>query len=267
MTDKYKVIVHNSIQTSLTYRFQFFSGMFILIVPFFIRICLWKLAYASNGTGEIQDYTYSEMFAYNVSAMLFAYLNTTYFQYETAGEIKDGSLSRYLVKPIDHMLYWGSRLAGDKFIHVIYSFIFVGVSGIIFGDSLQGYLVWSNVPFTMIAVVFSVILNFLIYYLISLAAFWFLEISSFFSALTLIISLLSGEIIPIDVMPDVVEKVLNVLPFSYSVYFPVQVLLGRQALPEIFFRLAVQIVWIGVLVLAGRAVWHIGIGKYESVGG
>ena len=39
-------------------------------------------------------------------------------------EIKDGSLSRYLVKPVNHMLYWISMLIGDKFINVIYVYYY-----------------------------------------------------------------------------------------------------------------------------------------------
>ncbi len=43
--EKYRINAINSIQTSLTYRFQFFSGIFILLIPFVIKLSLWKLAF------------------------------------------------------------------------------------------------------------------------------------------------------------------------------------------------------------------------------
>ena len=265
--EKYRINAMNSIQTSLTYRFQFFSGIFILLIPFVIKLSLWKLAFMPDDTKEIAGYTFNELLVYTIFSMIFSYLNITYFQYNIAFEIKDGSLSRYLVKPVNHMLYWISMLIGDKFINVIYVLVFIILAGGIYGNNMDGYIAVCNIPFTIVTIILSLILNFLIYYVISLSAFWFLEISYFFSAITFIISILSGELMPIDVMPTFVTRILLFLPFSYSVYFPTQVIMGELAIKDILFRLIIQIVWITVFVLFGRLVWNMGVRKYESVGG
>lgn len=265
--EKYKISILNSIQTSFTYRFQFFSGLFILIIPFIIKISLWKLAFMSNDFGEIGGYSYDEMIFYNTFSMIFAYLSTSYFQYRIAIEIKDGTLSRYLTKPINHMLYWGSMFIGDKVINFIYVLVFIVLSGVAYGYSMEGYVAVYNIPFTITAVFFSMILNFVIYYVTSLLAFWFLDISYFFAAITFIISVMSGEVIPIDVMPTFFEKLFSIMPFSYSVYFPVQILMGKLPIHQIFLRLTMQGTWIVLLALIGRVVWNAGIKKYESVGG
>ena len=264
---KYKICIFNNIQASFIYRFQFFSGLFILLIPFIIKICLWKLAFTSNNFEEIRGYTYNEMISYNTFAMVFAYLSTSYFQYNVASEIKDGTLSRYLVKPINHMFYWGSMFIGDKVINFIYVLVFIVLSGTFYGHSIEGHITVYNIPFAIIAVFFSAILNFIIYYVISLLAFWFLDISYFFAAVTFIISVISGEIVPIDVMPVFFERLFSIMPFSYSVYFPVQTLMGKLSIHQILFKLVIQILWIILIALIGKLVWNTGIKKYESVGG
>ncbi len=270
---KYKISMQNSIQISFTYRFQFFSGLLLLLIPFLIKLCLWRLAFQSEGTGKISGYTYDEMILYHTFSMVFAYLSTGHFQYRIAAEIKDGTLSRYLVKPIDHMLYWGSMFAGDKVIHFIYVlvfiaiWVFIAVSGGILGFRLEGHISIANVPLTIAAVFFSMALNFTIYYVISLLAFWFLDISCFFAAIAFIISVISGEVIPIDVMPVFFERLFSLMPFSYSVYFPAQLLMGKLAMQQIFLKFAMQIFWIFLLSFMGRLVWDRGIAKYESAGG
>lgn len=265
--EKYIINLFNSVQTSFTYRFQFFSGMFILIIPFLIKIYLWKCAYMANGFGEIKGYSYDEIIAYNTFSMLFAYLSTTYFQYNIAFEIKDGTLSRYLVKPINHMSYWMSILIGNKLINTIYVLILILIAGVFWGNNIEGYISLVTMSFTIIAVFFAVILNFLIFYAVSLLAFWFLDVSFFFAAISFVISILSGEIIPINVMPEIIENALLVLPFNYLVYFPVRILLGKLEVWSIVLGIVMQIVWIIVFVLVGRGIWRIGLKKYESVGG
>jgi ABC-2 type transport system permease protein len=239
--------------------------MFILIIPFIIKNCLWKLAFASSGTEVIDGYTYNELIIYNIFSMIFAYLNTTYFQYSIATEIKDGLLSRYLVKPINHMLYWLSMLIGDKIIKIIYVLVFIVFTVTLYGNHFDTMIY--NIMITIVVMIFSVILNFMLYYAISLLAFWFLEISSFFAAIAFVISMLSGELIPINVMPILVEKILLFLPFSYSVYFPVQTVMGTLTIQEIMSKLVIQIVWIIAIGLISMFVWKAGVKKYESVGG
>lgn len=265
--EKYKIITFNSVQASLVYRFQFFTGIFILVVPFIIKNCLWKLAFISSTTGMINGYTYNEILVYNIFSMVFSYLNMTYIQYNIALEIKDGMLSRYLVKPIDHQLYWLSMLIGDKIINMVYVLLFISISGVLLGNKIGNSIMTYNILLTIIAVLFSVILNFLLYYVISLLAFWFLEISSFFAAVMFVISILSGEVIPINVMPIFIGKILMVLPFSYSVYFPVQIIMAEVTLHEILLKFVAQFIWIMLISIIGRLVWNRGIRKYSAVGG
>ena len=68
-------------------------------------------------------------------------------------------------------------------------------------------------------------------------------------------------------MPVFFERLFSLMPFSYSVYFPAQLLVGKLAMQQIFLKFAVQIFWIFLLSFMGRLVWDRGIAKYESAGG
>lgn len=263
---KYSITYKNSIQETITYRVSFFTGIFALLIPFFIKIALWKSAFAVSGEENIQNYNFNSILLYNSLVLIFGYLTRFFFHYQIAFEIKNGELSKYLTKPLDYTGYWLSRVLGTKTIEGLYSLVFIVIVGIAFFGTFKGIPV-TNIVCCILVVALSAILNFYIYYCISLLTFWFIEVFSLFTALDFIISFLSGQIVPLDILPNKVGRLLDLLPFSYGVYFPTKIIVGGIDSQEIFIKMGIQIVWIILLSILSKVMWKIGILKYESVGG
>ena len=251
------------LQELLTYRFQYFIGLLLLLIPFAIKNCIWLLAFRNND--EIAGYTLDMILRYNYLILIFGALLSTNVHWEIANEIKAGDLSKYLAKPISHRNYWFNKGLGNKIGQLMYVLLLFLAMYVICPN------VFREIEFTyivsgMIAFVLAYIMNFLIFYNFSLLSFRFLEISSFFTALDLLMSFLNGEYLPIDLMPDAWVQISKLLPIHNGIYFVAQTLMGTYSSQEIIFKIGIQIGWITVLVLCASHNWKKGIKLYESVG-
>ncbi|TKH89728.1 ABC-2 family transporter protein, partial [Bacillus cereus] len=118
----------------------------------------------------------------------------------------------------------------------------------------------------ILSIVGALILYYMIYYLISLFSFYFVEISSFFFTVDIVLELLSGSLIPLEFLPAPLNTITQFLPFSYLIHFPVNVYLGNLSSAEIVNGLISQVIWSLVFYVLIRVLWKKGLNKYESVG-
>lgn len=247
----------------LTYRFQYCMGLFLLLIPFAIKNCIWFLAFNSNN--EIAGYTSDTILLYNCLMLIIGSLISTNVHWEIANEIKSGDLSKYLAKPINHRNYWFCKWMGNKIGQIVYVILLLGIVYIVCPG------VFSSIKLTdiiagCITFIFAYVINFLIFYNFSLLSFWFLEVASFFAAFELILSFLNGEYLPIDLMPEIWVKISEFLPVNTGIYFVVQTIMGTYSLKEILFKICIQLGWILFLGILASCSWKRGVKKYESVG-
>ena len=113
----------------------------------------------------------------------------------------------------------------------------------------------------------ALILNFFIFLCVSTLAFWLTEIWAAFLGMNLAINILSGGIFPLDIFGETALKFFDLLPFKYTIYYPISILNGRISSGEVFQGLIVQCIWIGLLYLLSKALWNKGMKKYVAVGG
>lgn len=261
--EKYICCMKAGLQENLTYRFQYCMGLFLLLIPFAIKNCIWFLAFESNK--EIAGYTLETMILYNCLILISGSLISTNVHWGIANEIKSGDLSKYLAKPIKHREYWFCKWMGNKigqsvYVFLIFVIVFVLCPEVFFEIKL------TNITMGTMIFVLAYIMNFLIYYNLSLLSFKFLEISSFFAVFDLILSFLNGEYLPIEMMPDVWCRISEFLPFNVGIYFVVHTIMGTYSWREILFRVCTQLCWILLLGIFSSYSWKRGVKKYESVG-
>ncbi len=77
--------------------------------------------------------------------------------------------------------------------------------------------------------------------------------------------LLSGQLVPMAVMPEWVQTVSAWMPFKWTFQFPIEVLIGQAGSAEVWQGLGIQLVWI---VAGGGAillVWRRALAKFTAV--
>ncbi len=183
--------------------------------------------------------------------------------HNVATDIRDGDINPFLLKPVSYMwlkftaTFPHSLLKLSVGILIFISLRFLGLS---FSSSASDLILF------FVALFLSILGNYLIYFAVGLFAFWTKHIFGLASIVSIGSSLVSGRIIPLELLPPSIIFLSNFLPFRYFIFFPVQIFMNKLILPEILSGLAMEIFWITILYLLSLLVWKTGQKQLEAVG-
>ena len=159
---KYFTVFEISWQNELVYRLNFVLWRLRNILRFLMTFFLWKGIFISRnsifGYSQPQILTYVFMILAIQSLVLSAPSSDN-----IGGEIGNGDLSNYLVKPIGYLRYWFTRDMASKVLNVIFA---VGELVLVW-YLFRPNLVFPSDPLTLIAFLISSVLALMTYYLIS----------------------------------------------------------------------------------------------------
>lgn len=265
---KYLYAMSLGVQEAMTYRSDFWLQIASAAFPIFIQTFLWQALYGGSGQSALYGRSFAQMLSYSVAAAILWRLLRTGFEYEINDDIKNGGLSKYVVRPIEYLPYRLSCFLGQKLAVLLSGLALIALAltcvGLYFHSttvSVQSALLF------LPALLGAMALNFLIFFCVGMWGFWLQEIGFMFEAVRIVIVVLSGGIFPLEVFGPTVGEALKYLPFSYAVGFPVDVLTGTITGGAAFAGLLVQLLWIALLTGFSRALWKKGCGKYLAAGG
>jgi len=264
---KYAKVFTIGIQNTFVYRWAFVLRSVVGIVPLIGTLFLWQGVFSSGG-GSVAGYTFSAMILYFAMTVLMENLVTpTDDEWQIAGEIRDGRLSFLLLKPMNYLAYRFSLYASYR---LLYSAILAPGIVIVF-FALREHIILPSNPSTWLAfagsTILAALLQFFIAYTIAMLAFWILEISTIIFITYSFEYFLSGRIFPLDMLPPWLSGVVKWAPFTYELYFPVQIFMERVKGAALAEGLAIQAGWVVVMWLAAVTLWRRGVKKYQAVGG
>jgi ABC-2 type transport system permease protein len=79
--------------------------------------------------------------------------------------------------------------------------------------------------------------------------------------------LLSGRLVPLQLMPGWVQSLANFLPFKWTFGFPIEALVGHMSPASLMLGLGVQVLWIGIGYVLFKFAWTAAIKRFSAVGG
>jgi len=80
-------------------------------------------------------------------------------------------------------------------------------------------------------------------------------------------SILSGYLVPLELLPAWVARIARVSPFDSMLAFPLETLIGMRDVRAAAAGLAQQWVYLAVMGVAGLTVWRRGVRRYVAFGG
>lgn len=255
------------ISKATEYRFDFFAAYFGAVFPILIQVSMWKAIYEATGEGMMYGYTYNQMILYTFFVGITARFLSTGFEWEMNDDIKNGGLNKYIVKPINYCYYRGACFFGERFsLSIVFLIILIIISAIF---SVFGYfnIDLFRIIYFIMAIIFSLILNFVFFFIVGISGLWLSEISRIFPAITVITMVISGGIFPLDILGESFNKVILFLPFKYMLQFPVEIITGKETSLPMYFSFTIQIFWIIFFGSIARFLWNKGLKKYIAVGG
>jgi ABC-2 type transport system permease protein len=214
-----------SVRSGFAYPGELASRTFFLGIILFIFLKLWQATYAQGGHKEIAGFSLPQMLWYLTFAEAMV-ISAPRLSHQVDEDVRSGSIAVRLMKPMNYPLYCLSSTLGERIVRFFFclclggtiSFLLVGPIG----------FAWQAVLMALTAILCAFLLDGLIHVLIGLAAFWLEDttgIHLIYSRLTMI---LGGVLIPIELFPAWLEKIVLFLPFPYMIYGPVHLLLRQQ---------------------------------------
>jgi ABC-2 type transport system permease protein len=266
---KYLHVLNIGIQNNLTYRFNFLARTVFGFIPLIAVLYMWQTIYAGKSAGSaIGSYSLAEMISYYLLVTIVDALTAVAEDdWQIAGDIKDGNISQFLLKPIDYLTYRLCLFFSGRLAYIAVAVVPLGI----FLFCLRHYFVlpasWSNFGWFLVSTFLTALLQFFMSYTMAMLAFWVLEVSTFIFILYALEYIASGHLFPLDILPPWLHQGLYCTPFPYQMYFPVSVYLGKAAGGELARGLIIQAAWVGGTYGLARWAWGRGIRKYSAVGG
>eukprot|EP00913_Durusdinium_trenchii_P022849 g21453.t1 len=201
------IILRTCIEERLVYRGDFAFATLIRFLPIVTQIFLWWAIYGGETTKSLNGYTYANMVAYYLLAMVGrAFSSMPGLASGIARDVRDGTVKKYLTQPIDMLGYLFWHRVAHK---LVYYFVATGPFVLVF-FLCRDYFTVAPDGLTILAFAMSLIMGFLIGFLIEsligLISFWFLEVSSLIFIYMMINYFLSGHMIPLDWLPSPISE-------------------------------------------------------------
>ena len=264
-------ILRTSIEERLAYRGDFVFATLVRFLPIVTQVFLWGAIYQATGPGDtkvIRSYTYGDMVAYSLLVMMGrAFSSMPGLTTGIARDIRDGTIKKFLIQPIDILdyLFW-SRVAHK----LVYYFVALGPFVFVFWlcrDYFRGWPDAWTIAGCCVALVLAFLIGFLIESLMGLCAFWFLEVSSLVFVYMLLSYFLSGHMLPLDWLPSPYSDWIRLLPFKYMAFVPAAILLRKYDHEQLAVELGLGCGWVLILYLLNRLALERGLRRYSAYGG
>jgi ABC-2 type transport system permease protein len=229
-----------------------------------VYLAIWTAI--ANSQGSVSGLTANDFITYYLTLLLVDQITGDITIHILANKIQDGTLASDLLRPVHPVLT--STL--------VYNIAFKALSFIVMIPVWLVLVLLFNPNFSRVtpgslllavpALLFGFAINFLLGAIITSLAFWTTRvyaISEFFFALVV---LFSGQFVPLQLMPRIIQDAAQFLPFQLFKYVPIEIILNRLP-PETIVRDFISCaVWFVICLLLFRLTWREGIKRFSAVG-
>lgn len=212
-------------------------------------------------------YTREQMLSYVLLMNVLRSFVFTGRGWQLVGEISSGRISSYLVRPIS---YHGYALAMDlsqKALHAAASIVEISLLMLVFRAPIYLPDRWETWLLFIMSVALSSLLFFFLEFIVASLAFWTSESGGPLFVFELSLQFAAGTFFPLDVLPRALRSALELTPFPYMVFFPINVYLERVSPAEAVRLIGIQGAWLMLCVWAALALWRKGLDNYSAEGG
>ncbi len=244
-TTKYGAITLTNLQNQLAYAWDAISRSVLIVMFMFIFVQLWTAVYETRQSPEIAGLTLANTIWYFLLAEV---VELGKFRHDQviSDEVKDGSIAYTLVRPYNYLLYHFANGLGETAVKMVLIFLLGAPVAIYYAGLPTVNLLY--LPLVLLVMGLGLVIDFCMASMIGLMAFVMEDTFSLRLIYQKLIFILGGLLIPVDFLPDWLERIARLLPFSLTTYAPARLFvtfeweLFRQILP-------LQVLWLAVLAL------------------
>jgi len=253
-----------AIAQQIQYRAANYMYMLGMVAEPVIYLVVWQTVAAQQG-GSVAGITAGQFAAYYIVWTLVRNINIVFTPYGWEERIREGQLSAQLLRPLFPIVEDLGFFLGWKPVVVLLWLPIAFFLALVFHPVLN--------PSPLAVAVFAVSLlgAYLIRSLnqssLGLITFWTTRVGPVFQLYIAAELLLSGRLVPMQLMPDWVQTIANLLPFQWTFGFPIEALVGNLSTEQLLGGLLAQLFWIAVGSILVRVVWRFAVRRYSAVAG
>lgn len=257
---KYLLVFAISIQDIFEYRFNFMVHTFKYAFMVILTAMVWLAVLKENPN---MGYNMNETIVYFVYAAIL-YSFSSFHTWYLENDIKLGTLSKYLLKPLSTFKYYFSYQIANATIETIIKIL--AFIPILYFLHLLPTISLKNLGFFLIFLPLIFFFSFTMFFLISSLTFWLTEVWSIRWALTIFFRFLSGMMIPLSFFPTIFQKISFYLPFQHLVFTPIRIMQNALSTTHIIQSFCILLLWSIVLTIVRKIVWQRGVHSYDGTG-
>jgi ABC-2 type transport system permease protein len=264
MASLYLTTMRTAIQQQFQYRTANYFYMLGMIAEPIIYIVVWQTIAKQQG-GSVQGLTPGYFAAYYIVWTLVRNMNIVFGAPYWEHRIREGELTRDLLRPVLPLHYDIAYFAGWKFVVIVLWIpLAIGLS-LVFDPTLDPRLL--EIAVFAVAIWGAYLIRTMLQESLGMLCFWTTRGAAIFDLYMTSELLLSGRLVPLPLMPDWVQDVSRFLPFQWAFYFPIESLVGDMSTGELLRGLGAQLLWILIGLAIFRIAWKHAIKRYTAVGG
>lgn len=248
----YAEVAKRSFRRWSTYRAATIAGLFTNSIFGFIRAAvLVAVVQAHPGIGGLDARGYVTFSV--MSQALMSYVGFFGDGEEITERIKTGDIVSDLYRPADFQLWWYAADVGRSAFQLVGRGLpIVLIGALVYGVSTPvdagAWLLF------LVSLIAAQMIGFGVRFLVQLSAFWLLDSRGTKQLVDTLTMFSSGVMAPLMLFPDWLEPVARALPFAGMIQTPVEVYLGSMSGNDAITAIGVQLAWVVVLFVGGRAL-------------
>lgn len=262
--NKYFLVAKNTWIETLTYRLNFVMWRLRVSLELLTRYFLWLAIIPASTT--FLSYNQSQMLTYILVTSFVEAVVLSTRTHDIADKINGGTLSNFLITPINFFAYWFSRDLGDKLMNILFMGIELTLFFFIFHPP---FFIQTNpalLSIFILSIILATIMHFYIGFSLSMIGFWSPETWAPRFIFFIVVTFFSGWTFPLDILPSSIYEALKYFPFTYLIYFPVKIYLGTLNNFEMLSGFVICSIWTLILYFLTKAFWQKGLRSYTASG-
>ena len=262
--DFYLTAMKIAVLQQFQYRVANYFYMIGMIVEPIIYLVVWSSVAVQQG-GSVGGYTPGAFAAYYIVWTLVRNMNIVFTPYGWEWRIRQGHLSMELMRPLNPLHNDVAYFAGWKVVVIVLWLPLALFLSLIFKPDIE--VTWLEGLVFFFAIWGAYLIRTTLLSLLGLITFWTTRVSAIFELFFALELILSGRLVPMNLMPLWVQQISAYLPFKWTFFFPIDALVGQMTPLQLLGGLGMQALWIAAGVLALKLSWNAAVRQYSAVGG
>jgi ABC-2 type transport system permease protein len=253
-----------AILSQFEYRLNLFTDAIVQpVITAIIEVTLWWAIFKGAGITQLAGFSSEYYLVYALWAAFFSRITISWmYEFMMIDEIDSGRVNAILSRPISFYEFYLGQFMGYKILCAGISLI-IPLSACLLIDSPTEL---ARLPLAVLLAFYYLVLVHTMSFAVASLAFFYNRIHSLPGAKNIVLWVVTGELFPLDMLPEPWRAILIHLPFASGAYVPVGYLTGRFGVDLVLSSFLSITAGLMVFGLVGWLLWRAGRRAYSGTG-